>query len=294
MKFKRKQPDKNAIPTPAFDEDTFDLENLANEPEAVSSQYYPNYDPDPTSYLPPPQHQNVDIDTNINNNNNTIVLVKPPTMNQIDTMQDNVRDIQTAINMITQYMNALQNNISPGTILTTKQYFTFQEPHVNKLDYKTIMVSILNNNVVNRQNFYALSNMFYYYYIKLFDNIVPLAHIIVNVNYTRGKTRITHSLTAFLNLCAHYVVSNIKQLFSSETYINIPDEYYKIITDKQHCLTNLYNFRLNDLRIIPFVKHTYDNDANTFQSESTTSDPNDHIISFPIRVLYNVPNLKFE
>ncbi|ACI47480.1 unknown [Spodoptera litura nucleopolyhedrovirus II] len=266
-----------------------------------SPQYYPNYDPDPSSVgdmstsavaaaasIP---HQMDVEDAGVRNN--TVILVRPPTMNQVGMLHDNVKDIQVAINIITQYMNALQNNISPTITMTTKQHFTMFENQVNKLDYRDIMVSILNNNTVNRENFYALSNMFYNYYIKLFDNIIPLAHVIVNVNYTHGKTRISAALTAFINSCAHYVVSNIKQLLGYQNPINISDEYYRIIVDKQHCLTNLYNFRLNDLRSVLFIKHTHDNDINTFGSRPADNS-DDHVISIPIHVVYNVPNLKFE
>jgi hypothetical protein len=320
MRFKRKQPDKNLISTankPAVDYDESDdpinyqiaqgggvASPLETRYES-SPQYYPNYDPDPSSVGDVPMQINgngngnrMDVDvvrnTVVGVGNNAVVLVKPPTMNQIGMLHDNVRDIQLAINIITEYMNALQRNISTTTTMTTKQYFTFYEEQVNKLDYKDIMVSILNNNTVNRENFYALSNMFYNYYINLFDNIIPLAHVIVNVNYTHGKTRITSSITGFINSCAHYIVSNIKQLFGEyHSQINIPDEYYRIVIDKQHCLTNLYNFRLNDLRSILFIKHTGDNDVNTFGSRPAENS-DDHVISFPIRVVYNLPNLKFE
>ncbi|QEI03476.1 hypothetical protein [Spodoptera cosmioides nucleopolyhedrovirus] len=313
MRFKRKQPDKNLISTanrPADEgDDSIHYAAVDRSPEnryESSPQYYPNYDPDPSSVgdiIPPIQINNsnngngnnrMDVDVIKSGGDNTVVLVKPPTMNQIGTLHDNVTDIQLAINIITQYMDALQRNVSPTITMTTKQYFTFFENQINRLDYKSIMLSILNNNTVNRENFYALSNMFYNYYIKLFDNIIPLAHVIVNVNYTHGKTRITSSMTGFINSCAHYVVSNIKQLLGEyHSQINIPDEYYRIVVDKQHCLTNLYNFRLNDLRNVVFIKHTPDNDINTFTSQPAENS-DDHIISFPIRVVYNLPNLKFE
>ncbi|QNV47831.1 hypothetical protein [Alphabaculovirus altersperidaniae] len=313
MGFKRKQPDKNLISTANkpinYDNDDDDLSNLEaaiNESSVrspletasstVSAQHYPNYDPDPGSFVDDEAlpRSTMDVDDGLGQNGAPVViLVKPPTMNQIGMLHDNVRDIQLAINIITQYMNALQRNISPTITMTTKQYFTFFEPQVNKLAYKTIMMSILNNNTVNRENFYALSNMFYYYYIKLFDNIIPLAHVIVNVNYTHGTTHISYALTGFINSCAHYVVSNIKQLFSYQSNINISNEYYRIITDKQHCLTNLYNFKLNDLRNVLFIKHTRDNDTNTFGSEAAENSE-DHVIDIPIHVSYNLPNLKFE
>nr|QKO28992.1 hypothetical protein [Spodoptera exigua multiple nucleopolyhedrovirus] len=315
MRFKRKQPDKNLISTankPAGgggdddnDDDSINYQTTQGGFETryeSSPQYYPNYDPDPSSSgdvtassvaVAPTNNNRMDVDV-VKGGNNVVILVKPPTMNQIGMLHDNVRDIQLAINIITEYMNALQRNISTTVTMTTKQYFTFFEEQINKLDYKDIMVSILNNNTVNRDNFYALSNMFYNYYVNLFDNIIPLAHVIVNVNYTHGKTRISSSITSFINSCAHYVVSNIKQLFGEyHSQINIPNDYYRIITDKQHCLTNLYNFRLNDLRNILFIKHTRDNDVNTFGSRPAEN-TDDHVISFPIRVVYNLPNLKFD
>ncbi|ABM45818.1 unknown protein [Spodoptera frugiperda multiple nucleopolyhedrovirus] len=280
VKFKRKQDNKPAVPTTNDLEDdgvglNFDPISPINSPP-----YFPNYDPDVSNSA-------MDVDIR-----KQVVFVRPPTMNQITKQYDNINDIQNAIDNITQYMDALQNNIS-SVKWTTKQHFTFFENQVNKIGYKDIMISVLNNNTVNRDNFYALSNMFYNYYVHLFNNIIPLAHIIVNVNYTHNKTRITHSMTAFLNMCAHYVVSNIRQLFNSEPTINIPESYYKIITDKQQCLTNLYNFKLNDLRNLTFIKHTPDNDVNTYTS-TTASNPKDRVISFPIYVVYNIPNLKFE
>lgn len=315
MRFKRKQPDKNLISTANKpgggggdednDDDSINYQTTQGGFETryeSSPQYYPNYDPDPSSSgdvtassvaVAPTNNNRMDVDV-VKGGNNVVILVKPPTMNQIGMLHDNVRDIQLAINIITEYMNALQRNISTTVTMTTKQYFTFFEEQINKLDYKDIMVSILNNNTVNRDNFYALSNMFYNYYVNLFDNIIPLAHVIVNVNYTHGKTRISSSITSFINSCAHYVVSNIKQLFGEyHSQINIPNDYYRIITDKQHCLTNLYNFRLNDLRNILFIKHTRDNDVNTFGSRPAEN-TDDHVISFPIRVVYNLPNLKFD
>lgn len=219
-----------------------------------------------------------------------VVFVRPPALNQIGPLADNVRDIQTAINTIKLYMDALQNN----TAMSTKKYFTMLEEQTNKLAYKDIMFSILNNNSVNKRNFHAVSNMFYYYYVKLFDNTVPIAHVIVNVNYTRGKTNITHALTAFFNSCAHYVVSNIKQLFNVEhQLVNIPDEYYKIIDANQIALTNLYNFRLNDLRSVVFIKHTPDNDVNVYESVRANN-PEERVFNVPIRVMINVPRLYFE
>lgn len=222
-----------------------------------------------------------------------VVFVRPPTLNQISGTTDNVRDIQRAIDMIKAYMDTLQNNIAPAKI-STKDHFTIFERQTNKLAYKDIIFSILNNNTVNRRNFVAVSDMFYYYYIKLFDNILPIAHIIVNVNYTRNKTKITHMLTAFLNSCAHYVVSNIKQLFNVEQKnINVPEDYYRIIDSNQSTLTNLYNFRLSDLRSVLFVKHTPDNDVNKFEIVRAAN-PDERVIDVPIHVLMNVPRLRFE
>ncbi|AAZ38282.1 ORF-116 [Agrotis segetum nucleopolyhedrovirus A] len=301
---KRKQPPKELIATPtntgAESDDIFsDTEATIDDINITSprqnetpensggetpAKVYSNYDPQASTDV-----TTMDVDVA----RASVVFVRPPALNQIGGMADNVRDIQLAINTIKLYMDALQNNIAPIK-MTAKLYFTMLEQHTNKLAYKDIMFSILNNNTVNERNFHAASNMFYYYFVKLFDNILPIAHVIVNVNYTRNKTKISHSLTAFFNTCAHYVVSNIKQLFNVEqTNVNVPDEYYKVIEANQTTLTNLYNFRLNDLRSVAFIKHTPDNDVNAFDSVRADN-PEERVINVPIQVMMNVPRLYFE
>ncbi|AIZ48671.1 asb114 [Agrotis segetum nucleopolyhedrovirus B] len=261
---------------------------------------YPNYDPNPISIFEgeaeaaaasatAATETSMEVDTRTP----AVVFVRPPTLNQIGALPDNVRDIQMSINIIKLYMDALQHNIAPA-YMSVKDHFTMVEQQTNKLAYKDIMYSILNNNTVHKRNFYAVSNLFYYYFVKLFDNTVPIAHVIVNVNYTRGKTNISHAITAFFNSCAHYVVSNIKQLFNAEQQsMNIPGEYYRIIQNNQITLTNLYNFRLNDLRSVLFLKHTPDNDNNTFASKRADN-CEERVINVPIHVMINVPQLYFE
>ncbi|AIE47775.1 hypothetical protein pesp045 [Peridroma alphabaculovirus] len=223
----------------------------------------------------------------------TVVFVKPPALNQIASDAANVRDVQLAINTIKLYMDALQTGIGPASI-ALKEHFTLRTEQVTKLAYKDIMFSIINNNTVNRRNFYAISNLFYHYFVKLFDNTASVAHVIVNVNYTRHRTNISDQLTAFFNLCAHYVVSNIKQLINADKSmtVSMPDEYMKVIRANQITLTNLFNFRLSDLRGIVFYKHTPDNDANTFVGEPA-SNREERILNVPLHVVLNVPQLYF-
>ncbi|AYN45056.1 se96 [Alphabaculovirus alterspexiguae] len=284
--FKRKQPPKD--PINEFTE--LDLENNINDSILRSPIY--------TSAVVEPE----EVDDNDVEMVETaasvsykpaIVFIRPPTLNQISQFSNNYVEIQHAIDTITLYMNTLQYNIDPKNKLTAKQFFTLNENETNKLEYKDIMYSILNNNKVNRKNFYAISNMFYHYYVKLMDNLIPIAHVIVNVNYTRGKTRISHALTTFINLCAHYVVSNIKQLFNKENISNVSEEYLNVITTNQSLLTNLYNFRLSDLRRVLFIKHTTDNDINRFETLQAKN-PEDRVINIHINVLYNLPRLNFE
>ncbi|ACI28826.1 agip125 [Agrotis ipsilon multiple nucleopolyhedrovirus] len=316
---KRKAPAKDLISTankPSETEDVFsDVEasiedSMVRSPRSyaddafaaaavkAAGSTYPNYDPDPISIFAGDNATteaaaaeaaaSMEVDTRT-----AVVFVRPPTLNQIGTMPDSVRDIQLAINIIKLYMDALQHNIAPAR-MSVKDHFTMLEQQTNKLAYKDIMYSILNNNTVNRRNFYAVSNLFYYYFVKLFDNTVSIAHVIVNVNYTRGKTNISQAITAFFNSCAHYVVSNIKQLFNVEQQtMNIPDEYYRVIENNQVTLTNLYNFRLNDLRSIIFVKYTPDNDNNTFESKRADN-ADERVLNIPIHVMRNVPQLYFE
>ncbi|QAT90394.1 hypothetical protein KM622_gp108 [Spodoptera exempta nucleopolyhedrovirus] len=294
---KRKQPTSKNLISTANEFTETDLEDSINESMIRSPVYTPNVAS--TSTAVPRYDEEVvdDVDmtdiTRASASKATIVFIRPPTLNQISQLSSNYMEIQHAIDTITAYMNTLQYNINPTGRLTAKQFFTLNENETNKLEYKDIMYSILNNNTVNRRNFYAVSNMFYYYYVKLMDNIIPIAHVIVNVNYTRGKTRITHALTTFINLCAHYVVSNIKQLLNKETTSKVPEEYLNVITANQLSLTNLYNFRLSDLRRVVFVKHTMDNDINKYNT-LLAKNPEDRVIDIPIHVLYNVPQLNFE
>lgn len=233
--------------------------------------------------------------TNIKPDNyrgNDVIFVRPPLLNQVSTWPCNVTDIQNAIDRLQLYMDALQNNIAPRR-MSLKNHFTHYEPQINKLAYRDIMFAIVNHNRVHRHNFEDASNMFYKYFIKIFDHIEPMAHAIVNVNYTIGQTNISEALTAYINLCAHYVVSNISLLFNkNSTTVNVPAEYQHKIDQYQYNLTNLYNSRLVSLRGVVFYKHTSDNDVNTTPS-ALPDDPRDRIINVRIRVVPNDLKLNF-
>nr|QBI90263.1 hypothetical protein [Trichoplusia ni single nucleopolyhedrovirus] len=200
-----------------------------------------------------------------------VVFITPPLLNQIASDCNNVLDIQKSIDSIKLYLDALQNNINPRVSSTLKQFLTFEDNVENVIDYATIMNAILSDKDVSRKNFYKFSEALFNYYMRIFDNVSTVAHIIVNVNYTRGKTKITHGITNFFNLCVNYIVSNITDLLEYKesqlpyNYMH-PNEYQRHINDYQRKLTDMYNYRLLDLQSIVFYKHTPDNDANQFVS----------------------------
>jgi hypothetical protein len=224
--------------------------------------------------------------------NNNVIFVCPPLLNQVSMAPRNVTDIQNVIDRLQMYMDALQNNIAPAA-MSLKKHFTHYESQINRLAYRDIMFAIVNNNRVHRHNFEDVSNMFYKYFIKMFGYIEPMTHAIVNVNYTIGQTNISEALTAYINLCAHYVVSNISLLFNKNTTtINVPVEYLHKIDQCQYNLTSLYNSSLIGLRGAVFYKHTTDNDVNTLATE-LPDNPRDRIVNVRIQVVPNELKLNF-
>ncbi|AUV65382.1 hypothetical protein [Alphabaculovirus myunipunctae] len=219
-----------------------------------------------------------------------VVFVKPPPLNYIPTYPLNIREIQTAINHLSAYMNALQKNIDKST-QSLKYFFTLYEDEVNALDYRNIMFAMINNNTVSRRNFNALADMFYQYYVKLFDNTVTVAHIIVNVNYTIGKTNICKMITVFFNLCAHYMISIMRGMLDATASNNKYPEYEEVINKKHLMLTDIYNFRLTDLAGTQFFKHTPDNDVN--DKYTIVDPPTAEIFDVRIDVQRNNYNLYF-
>ncbi|AJD80733.1 hypothetical protein [Pseudoplusia includens SNPV IE] len=200
------------------------------------------------------------------------VINVPPLLNQIPGDSTNVFCIQKNIDKIKQYLDTLQNNINPLVSNTLKQYMTFEDNVENIIDYASIMNAMLSGKDVSRRNFYKFSEALFNYYVRIFDNVSTVAHVIVNVNYSRGKTKITHAITNFFNLCINYIVSNITELLEyKESYYKHPDEYQSHIDVNQRKLTDIYNNRLLDLKSIQFYKHTPDNDVNQFISVGATN-----------------------
>jgi hypothetical protein len=297
-------------------------EGRSQEPELVHNKPSPPLmseedmsDLDEQSLIPgpedfvPPKRQRVDSDSfdrytrsrkklkniqvtskhSVLNESHYVVFVRPPVLNQINNYPINAIDIQRAIDSLTLYMNALQSTIT-NVPQTLKFFMKPVEHQYNILEYKNIMHAVLNSNTVNRQHFALLSDMFYKYYVKLFDSTITIAHVIVNVNYTIGKTNISKAMTAFFNLCAHYMVSIIKSLLNTENKVNVNHDYLAIIDQKHRALTNLYNFRLNDLTSVVFYKHTPDNDDSTFVIMNPEKP---EILNVPIRVQRNYTHLQF-
>ncbi|AGC36257.1 hypothetical protein TF1A_0042 [Chrysodeixis chalcites SNPV TF1-A] len=210
------------------------------------------------------------------NSSPVVVFITPPLLNQIPSDCNNMLCIQKSIDSIKLYLDALQNNINSRVSNTLKQFLTFEDNIENVIDYATIMNAILSDKDVSRKNFYKFSEALFNYYVRIFDNVSTVAHVIVNVNYTRGKTKITHGITNFFNLCVNYIVSNITDLLEYKEsrlpydYIH-PDEYRNHIDNYQRKLTDMYNYRLLDLLSIIFYKHTPDNDVNQFTSVAATN-----------------------
>ncbi|QEI03660.1 hypothetical protein [Rachiplusia nu nucleopolyhedrovirus] len=220
-------------------------------------------------------------------NSPKVIFLLAPSLNQIYSNSDNTRQIQEAIDRLASYLNRLQSNINQNISFTLKNYMTFEETQENRIDYQEIMLAILRNKDVRPENFYKFSEALQSYYFQCFDSIVPIAHVIVNVNYTRGKTKIVHSLTHFFNLCINYFVSSIFNILLEPSSVSsnniIRPEYLEHIEDMQKNITNMYNFRLVDLQNTLFYKHTPDNDDNRFESQKATL-PSDVIYDVAINV----------
>ncbi len=212
-----------------------------------------------------------------------LIMIVAPGLNQIISSFDNTPQIQQSINRLKAYLDKLQKNINGPTATSLKNYMIFEDIQENRIDYQEIMLALLRHRNVKAKNFYKFSEAIKSYYYKCFDSIVPIAHVIVNVNYTRDRTKIAHSLTHFFNLCVHYVVSSINILLTNTETAAIQDKFIEHIKITQEEITNMYNFRLLDLHNVVFYKHTPDNDENRYESYQASL-PSDIIYDMPITV----------
>lgn len=249
-----------------------------------------------TGYIPNYNQENRVIE--LGALNQKIIYILPPSLNQIHSTCDNIRQIQQTIDKLKSYLNRLQSNVDQNLSFSLKNYMMFEEPQENRIDYQEIMLALLREKDVNSKNFYKFSKLLHSYYIQCFDSIVPIAHVIVNVNYTRNKTKITHSITHFINLCVNYVVSSVRVLLSSSGTAlspvsqSIRAEYLEHIQETQKYITNYYTYKLVELTNTVFYKHTPDNDDNRFESHQAVL-PSDHIYDIPIYVLMVSNKLNF-
>jgi hypothetical protein len=245
---------------------------------AKKTQPPPKIVPPPSDPLPTPSRILNEEEPMETNGEGGVVFVRPIVLQPIPSVPDNVTQIQLGIDNFKMYLNALHNNVHNKRLFSLKDFFIINNELVSELKYKHIMQSIIKFQI-NSQNFLYASNMFYEYYIKLFDIIGELAHIIVNVNYTHNSTRISELLTLILNKCALYYYESIMDLIVEKSYSST--QYYNIIEQNQSRLTNLFNIKLVSLQNILFYKHTVNNDINKKNTYSRTT-----IIDIPIKVIF--------
>nr|QEE80023.1 Maco-A 136 [Mamestra configurata nucleopolyhedrovirus A] len=222
-----------------------------------------------------------------------VIFIAAPVLNSVSMHPQNIRQIQCVIDNLQRYMDQLQKNIFHNS-MTLKQHFSDTQHKVIKLYYADIVSAIVQNNTVHAHNFHSVSEMFFNYYMGMFNVIEPIMHAIINVNYTIGKTNISQAVTHFLNVCAHYVVFLLQELINRNTTVknNIPAQYMNDIKKRQNILTNIFNSHLLSLQSSMFYKHTPNND-DTINVGVQPTNYRDRIISVHLRVYRDDFKLKF-
>ncbi|AIU41278.1 orf39 [Sucra jujuba nucleopolyhedrovirus] len=216
-----------------------------------------------------------------------VFFINSPLLDQ-NTLPANFDILQNNIVLLQNYVLPL--NDTP--IESTKRCFMIDSTNatigIDKLDFDD-NINHLFEYKLNFSNMNKIINMFYGYYIKLIQNLFPIANIGINVNYTVGSTDLTQIVTHFINFCVFQTMQNFYHIINSVEGGHLIDGQNQSkleaeIKDKQKKLTSYYNSKLHNLQAFQYYKYTVDNDSNTV----TTSGKSENILSPLYHVKVNV------